>query len=155
MFDLQPVQAALREFQFDAWLLCDFRGSNLLARPILDLADRPLMSLRIFYLVPARRQAHTLVHRIEPVALDHLPGEKTVYLRWQELEAGLGSMLNEIKNVAMEYSPRNANPYVSRVDAGLVELVRTFVPSVTSSGDLVQLFEASWDDEQWQMHQAA
>jgi Xaa-Pro aminopeptidase len=62
-------------------------------------------------------------------------------------------MLKGFQNVALEYSPRNANPYVSRVDAGLVELVRTFVPNVASSGDLVQLFEAVWDDEQWRMHQ--
>jgi Xaa-Pro aminopeptidase len=155
MFDLSAVQAALREFQFDAWLLCDFRGSNLLARRILDLGDRPVTSRRFFYVVPAQGQPHKLVHRIEPGALDHLPGDKTIYLRWQELEAGLAALLGNIKNVAMEYSPRNANPYVSRVDAGLVELVRTFVPNVVSSGDLVQLFEAVWDDEQWQMHQTA
>src|SRR5258708_6402085 len=155
MFDLSAVQAALREFQFDAWLLCDFRGSNLLARRILDLGERPVTSRRFFYVVHAQGQPHKLVHRIEPGALDHLPGEKTIYLRWQELEAGLAGLLSGIKNVALEYSPRNANPYVSRVDAGLVELVRTFVPKVESSGDLVQLFEAVWDDEQWQMHQAA
>jgi Xaa-Pro aminopeptidase len=52
----------------------------------------------------------------------------------------------------MEYVPRNANPYVSRVDAGTVELVRSFGPQVISSGDLVQLFEACWDDQQWAMH---
>jgi Xaa-Pro aminopeptidase len=155
MFDLSAVQAALREFQFDAWLLCDFRGSNLLARRILDLADRPLMTRRFFYVIPAQGEPHKLVHRIETGALDHLPGGKTVYLRWQELESGLGAMLHGVKRLALEYSPRNANPYVSRVDAGLVELVRTFVPTVASSGDLVQLFEAVWDDEQWQMHRAA
>lgn len=155
MFDLLAVQAALREFQFDAWLLCDFRGSNLLARRILDLGDQPVTSRRFFYIVPAQGEPTKLVHRIEPGALDHLPGEKIVYLRWQELEAGLATMLKGLQNVAMEYSPRNANPYVSRVDAGLVELVRTFVPHVASSGDLVQLFEAVWDDDQWRMHQAA
>jgi Xaa-Pro aminopeptidase len=155
MFDLSDVQAALREFQFDAWLLCDFRGSNVLARRILDLGDRPLMSRRFFYCVPARGAPQKLVHRIETGALDHLPGDKTVYLRWQELEAGLSKMLAGWRRVAMEYSPRNANPYVSRVDAGLVELVRGFGAEVASSGDLVQLFEAAWDDEQWQMHQEA
>ena len=56
---------------------------------------------------------------------------------------------------ALEYSPRNANPYVSRVDAGTVELIRSFGVDVVSSGDLVQKFEATWDDEQWQMHQDA
>jgi Xaa-Pro dipeptidase len=155
MFDLPAIQAALREFQFDAWLLCDFRGSNLLARRILDLADRPLMSRRFFYCIPAQGEPHKLVHRIETGALDHLPGAKTVYLRWQELESRLADLLQGRKQVAMEYSPRNANPYVSRVDAGLVELVRSFGVNVASSGDLVQLFEAVWDDEQWKMHQAA
>jgi len=155
MFDLSAVQTALREFGFDAWLLCDFRGSNLLARRILDLADRPLMSRRFFYCVPARGEPRKLVHRIESGALDHLPGTKSVYLRWQELEAKLAELLNGQKTVALEYSPRNANPYVSRTDAGLVELIRSFDVEVASSGDLIQLFEAAWDDDQWRMHQAA
>src|SRR5262249_3004967 len=64
MFDLPAIQSALREFQFDAWLLCDFRGSNLLARRILDLADRPLTSRRFFYCISARGEPQKLVHRI-------------------------------------------------------------------------------------------
>lgn len=155
MFDLSAVQKALREFEFDGWLLCDFRGSNLLARRILDLADKPLMSRRFFYFIPARGEPQKLVHRIETGALDHLPGAKNVYLRWQELEAGLAAMVKNHKQVAMEYSPRYGNPYVSRVDAGLVELVRSYGTSVASSGDLVQLFEAVWDDDQWHMHREA
>jgi len=155
MFDLSAVQAALREFQFDAWLLCDFRGSNVLARRILDLGDQPLMSRRFFYCIPARGEPRKLVHRIETGALDHLPGPKSIYLRWQELETKLAELVQGHKQVAMEYSPRNANPYVSRVDAGLIELVRSFGAHVASSGDLVQLFEAAWDLDQWQMHLAA
>src|SRR5262249_61815688 len=96
-----------------------------------------------------------LVHRIEPFALDHLPGTKHVYLRWQELEAGVAKLLTGSKRVAMEYVARNANPYVSRVDAGTVELVRSCGVEVVPSGDLIQLFEATWDDEQWRMHQEA
>jgi Xaa-Pro aminopeptidase len=163
MFNLTAIQTALREFHFDAWLLADFRGSNLLARRILDLAEKPVTSRRFFYLIPASGPPQKLVHRIETGVLDHLPGEKTIYLRWQELEAGLSAMLGHKKGersisslrVAMEYSPRYGNPYVSRADAGLVELVRSFGADVASSGDLIQLFEAAWDDEQWQMHQAA
>src|SRR5579872_2730845 len=93
MFNLSAVQAALAEFRFDGWLLCDFRSSNVLARRILDLADKPLMTRRFFYFVPARGEPQKLVHRIESGALDHLPGAKNVYLRWQELEAGLQAMV--------------------------------------------------------------
>ena len=122
MFDLQAVQAALREFGFDGWLLCDFRGSNVLARRILDLESKEITSRRFFYCVPAEGEPKKLVHRIETGVLDHLPGAKQVYLKWQDLEQGIAGLVEGMKTVAMEYSPRNANPYISRVDAGTVEL---------------------------------
>jgi Xaa-Pro aminopeptidase len=155
MFDLSAIQSALRQFGLDGWLLNDFRGSNVLARRVLGLEDRKPGSRRFFYVIPAEGPPHKLVHRIETAALDGLPGEATVYLKWQELEAGVASLVQGMKRVAMEYSPRNAIPYVSRIDAGTVELVRSFGPEVVSSGDLIQLFEAVWDDDQWAMHQAA
>ncbi|MCS6852093.1 MAG: M24 family metallopeptidase, partial [Gemmataceae bacterium] len=145
---------ALRLMEIDGWLLYDFRGSNPLARRILGLGDRH-HTRRWFYFIPARGTPRRLVHRIEPYALDGLPGEGATYLRWQELEAGVASLLAQARRVAMEYAPRNANPYVSRVDAGTVELVRSLGVEVVSSGDLVQQFEAVWTDEQWAMHQAA
>jgi Xaa-Pro aminopeptidase len=92
------------------------------------------------------------VHRIEPHSLDHLPGAHQLYLRWQELEAGVTGLVKGQRRIAMEYVPRNANPYVSRVDAGTIELVRSSGAEIFSSGDLVQLFEACWADEQWEMH---
>jgi Xaa-Pro dipeptidase len=152
MFDLKAIQAALKEFGIDAWLLYDFRGSNVLARRVLDLEGQTPTSRRFFYLVPASGAPWKLVHRIEPGALDHLPGKALVYLKWQELEASVLNMVGALKRVAMEYSQRNANPYISRVDAGTVELVKSFGVEVVPSGDLIARFEASWDDEQWAMH---
>ncbi len=52
----------------------------------------------------------------------------------------------------MEYAPRVSNPYVSRVDGGTIEVVRACGVDIVSSGDLIQQFEATWDDSQWQMH---
>ncbi len=155
MFDLTAIQAALAEFGLDGWLLCDFRGSNVLARRVLDLEGHPTGTRRFFYLIPARGAPRKLVHRIEAGALDHLPGEATVYLRWQELEAGVASLVSGLGRVAMEYSPRNANPYIAKVDAGTVELVRGCGVEVVPSGDLIQTFEATWDDDQWLMHRQA
>jgi Xaa-Pro dipeptidase len=151
MFDLCAVQAALQQFGLDGWLLYDFRGLNVLARRIVGL-DGGILTRRWFYFVPAQGEPRKLVHRIEPHALDGLPGPSRVYLRWQELEAGVGELVKGVRRVAMEYVPRNANPYVSRVDAGTIELVRSFGVEVVPSGDLVQLFEACWDEEQWAMH---
>jgi Xaa-Pro aminopeptidase len=152
MFDLAAMQTALRDLGLDGWLLYDFRGLNVLARRVLAVPADAILSRRWFYFVPAQGEPRKLLHRIEPHALDHLPGAARSYLRWQELEAGVAALTARAHRVAMEYVPRNANPYVSRVDAGTVELVRSNGVEVVSSGDLVQLFEACWDDEQWAMH---
>ena len=152
MFDLQRIQSALHEFQFDGWLLYDFRGSNVLAQRVLGVADDAVGSRRYLYCIPAEGEPKKLVHQIEQGTLDHLPGSKSVYLKWQEFEAGIADLVAGMKTVAMEYSPKVSNPYVSRVDAGTVEMVRSLGIEVVSSGDLIQMFEATWDDAQWQMH---
>jgi Xaa-Pro aminopeptidase len=151
MFDLPAVQAAIREAGCDGWLLYDFRGLNILAQRVAGVGSK--LSRRWFYYVPATGEPRKLVHAIEPAALDHLPGaDKTVYRRWQELEAGVGKLVGGAKRVAMEYSERNANPYIGRVDAGTIELVRSFGTAVVGSGDLIQQFEAVWSDDQIQSH---
>jgi Xaa-Pro dipeptidase len=120
MFDLPAVQAAIRAQGFDGWLLYDFRGSNVLAQRVVGLSEKKL-SRRWFYFVPATGDPRKLVHAIEPASLDGLPGKtKTVYRRWQELEAGVGALVAGANRVAMEYSPRNGNPYIGRVDAGTI-----------------------------------
>lgn len=151
-FDPSAVQSAIREADLDGWLMYDFRGSNPLACRVLGFPEGGHRTRRWFYFVPADGVPTKLVHRIESGSLDHLPGDKTVYLKWQELEDGVGRLLAGSKRVAMEYSPRNANPYTSRVDAGTVELVHSFGVEVISSGDLIGQFEATLSDEQIRLH---
>ncbi|MCA9064331.1 MAG: M24 family metallopeptidase [Planctomycetaceae bacterium] len=155
MFDLKAIQAALREFDLDGWLLYEFRGSNILARRILQMPDGSVGSRRCLYFIPAAGVPRKIVHRIESDALDHLPGDKSVYLRWQELEDSIESAIEGYRRIAMEYSPRNGNPYISRVDAGTIELVHSFGTEVISSGDLVSLFEATLSEDQLQSHYEA
>ena len=149
---LNSMQNAIQEFGFDGWLLYDFRGLNVLALRVLGISESEIGSRRFFYFIPAQGDPVKLVHRIESTALDHLLGKKIAYLTWQELHDGLKAMLGGSQQVAMEYSPENANPYISRVDAGTVELVRRFGAEVVSSGNLIQSFEARWSDEQWELH---
>ena len=52
----------------------------------------------------------------------------------------------------MQYSPNCAIPYVSMVDGGTLELIRTCDVAVVSSADLVQEFEAVWTERQFEMH---
>ena len=149
-FDLGSIQSAIRRFGFDGWLLFDFRELNPLAMSVLGIKESG--SRRFYYFVPASGEPTKLVHKIEAGALDHLPGNKLLYSTWQELHEGIQNLMNGHALVAMEYSPENSNPYVSRVDAGTVELVKKFGVEVASSGNLIQFFESTWSDEQWQLH---
>ena len=153
---IPAVQQALKTDGIDGWLLYDFHGSNPIATRLTDLASSTkLATRRWYYLVPAEGQPRGLVHAIERHNLDGLPGDKRPYSGREQLQAGLQDLLRGMKRVAMEYSPGNAIPYVSRVDAGTVEAVRQLGVDVVSSGDLVQRFEAVWSDEALTTHRRA
>jgi Xaa-Pro aminopeptidase len=150
---IEAVQQALREDGLDGWLLYDFHGSNPIAARVTGVAaSRKLATRRWYYLIPASGTPRGLVHAIERHNLDGLPGEKRAYAGRQQLATGLQDLLSGVKRVAMEYSPGNAIPYVSRVDAGTVEAVRNAGADVVSSGDLIQRFEAVWNQEALQTH---
>jgi Xaa-Pro dipeptidase len=145
---IAAIQQTLKEQKLDGWLLYNFRQSNVFASKILQLPPHLTQMRRYFYFIPANGTPKKLVHGIEQYNLDHLPGEKTVYVSWKSLHEGLKKALSGAKKVAMEYSPNNAIPYVAKVDAGTVELVRSFGVDVMSSASIVQFFEARWTDEQ-------
>ncbi len=164
---VRDIQAALREAHLDGWLFYDFRGSDPLAYRILKLDRNGITTRRWFYYIPANGEPVKIVHAIERGKLDQLPGRKIVYLPWQELQSDLRETITGVREsrsslatvtnarpprIAMQYSPNNAIPYISRVDAGTIELIRSFGIEVVSSGDLVQRFEAVWSPEQLQMH---
>ncbi len=155
--DLAAVRAALKAEGLDGWLLYDFRGINPIAAEVTGVAKQGghLATRRWYYLIPAVGEPRALVHAIEPRALAHLPGQAERYAGRQQLEAGLAGLVGGLRRVAMEYSPACAIPYIARVDAGTVELIRQFGVEVVSSGDLVQRFSAIWHEPEMASHQAA
>lgn len=150
------IQSALQKAGLDGWLFYDFRGSDILTPRILK-TERLGGSRRWFYYIPAKGEPVKVVHAIEPGQLDKLPGEKLIYREWQLLKSQVGKALGNKKGmrIAMQYSPNNDIPYISRVDAGTIEMVRSLGVTVESSADLVQQFEAVWTPEQHEMHNEA
>lgn len=149
--DITRIQAALVEKGLDGWLFYSFRGSDPIATNVLQLHEGHA-TRRWFYYVPAHGEATKIVHSIEREALDSLPGQKLVYLPWEQLHERLRSTLAGAGRVAMQYSPMNAIPYISRVDAGTIELVRSFGVDVVSSADLVSVFESVCTPDQHETH---
>jgi Xaa-Pro aminopeptidase len=150
-FRLNEIQADLRAAKLDGWLFYDFRGRDPIAHRILDLPNA-MRTRRWFYFVPAKGTPKKLVHKIETESLNTLPGVTLYYSGQEELRQNLKKILARTKNVAMQYSPKNAIPYVAMVDAGTVELVKSCGVKVLTSADLVQKYEACWTPTQLQSH---
>jgi Xaa-Pro aminopeptidase len=151
---IEAIQQALAEDHLDGWLLYDFHGSNPIAQRLAELEGRHT-TRRWFYFVPRAGAPRRLVHAIEPATLDAQPGTTRLYAGRRELVEGLAAILTGARTVAMEYSPACAIPYISRVDAGTIEMVRACGVDVTSSGDLVGRFEAAWDETAIATHRTA
>ena len=150
--NLEAIQSALQQAHLDGWLFYDHHHRDPIAYRILGLDENSFVSRRWFYFIPAVGDPRKLVHRIESLKLDSLPGSKTAYSSWQELNASLETLLAGATDIAMQYSPRNAIMYVAMVDAGTVELIRDLGKNVVSSANLVSVFEAVLTDAQIASH---
>lgn len=151
MPDIQAIQKALREEKMDGWLFYDILHRDPIGYRVLGIHDA-MAKRRWFYWIPAKGAPKKLVHRIESFTLDSLPGEKLQYAERSELEKNLAKLLGRAKIVAMQYSPNNAIPQISLVDAGTVDLLRSLKKKVVSSANLIQRFEAVWSEEQHAGH---
>ena len=151
---LSAVQAAIREQKLDGWLLFDFHGLNPVATGMLGLDG--MLTRRIFALIPAEGKPVALTHAIEQGPWRRWPADwdRIVYSSWRTLEESLGRLIAG-KKVAMEYSPGDAVPYLDRVPAGVLELVKQAGAKVISSGELVTRFYAAWSPAHVETHRRA
>jgi Xaa-Pro dipeptidase len=153
--NLDAIQSALRESSLDGWLFYDHHHRDPIAARILSLDPNAHITRRWYYFIPASGEPRKLVHRIEQGRLDTLPGAKMQYSSWQELHLGLENLLQNQKKIAMQYSPNNDIMYVSMVDAGTVEFLRSLGKEIVTSADLVSQFEAVLSADQIASHAAA
>jgi len=150
--NLPKIQEELRRQSLDGWLLFDHHERDPLAYRILGFSPARHVTRRWYYLIPASGEPVALVHRIESTILDSLPGDKATYSSWSQQVDGLKKLLHGKNRVAMQYSPLCQIPYISLVDAGTVELVRSTGTEVVTSAELVQIFEAQLDAAGMESH---
>ena len=149
---LSEIQSALTSLDLEAWLLYDFRGINPISQNVAGLTGLNI-TRRWFCLIPAQGEPHWLIHKIETSNFVDVLGDVSLYAGWQELNAEMKSILTNVNSVAMEYSPNASIPYISRVDAGTLEWIRSFGVEVKSSGELAQYIEARLTEAQFEGHQ--
>jgi len=148
MKKIKEAQKFLVEENVDGWLLYDWQGINPLA---LNFLDAKAHTRRFFYWIPKNGEPIKLVHQIEQDALDHLPGKKVIYLSYNKLEEELKNLLHHSKVILMETSEKNRLPYVSKVDGGTLDLIRSFDVNVKTSAYLIQHF-TTLSQKQFELH---
>lgn len=151
---LPRLQRLLADADLDGWLLYDFRGTNAIAAGLLGFGG--LCSRRVFAFIPREGLPIGIQHAIEPGPWAKWPKAwpLRVYSGWRALESEVAALVQG-KRVAMEYSPGDAIPYLDRIPAGVLELVRASGATVVSSGDLVSQVYATWTPEQRASHERA
>ncbi|MCJ7504215.1 MAG: aminopeptidase P family protein, partial [Acidobacteriia bacterium] len=149
--NLTAIQSALREAHLDGWLFYDHHHLDAIAYRVLGIAPK-MCTRRWYYLIPAEGEPAKLVHRIERGNLEGPPGAELQYSSWKEQRESLKRILYGKHRIAMQYSALNDIPYIGLVDAGTIELVKSFGVEIVSSADLVQLFEARWSDAVLALH---
>lgn len=153
---IEKAQKWCQENEISGWLLYDWSGNNRLALNFFELPEGESYSRRVFYWIPKEGTPVKIIHAIESgFALSNLPGEKIVYKSHQTLQTALESILPTSGKVAMEYSPKNALPYVSKVDGGTVDQIRAIGPEVVSSARLIQQFCGLLDSRGIEEHRAS
>lgn len=153
---IADIAQALAEAGLDGWLFYDFRMSDPLAYRILGLPEQGLTTRRWFYFIAANGPPQALVSAVEAHRLDALPASpRIVYRSERQMLDGLAGILRHRRRIAMNYSPRCAIPYVSRVDGGTIELVRSLGVEIVSAADLIQTFEATLTPAQLAGHRRA
>lgn len=150
---VQAIQGELKRGELDGWLIYDFHATNSIAARFLGF--RGPVTRRFFFLIPAKGSPTAFTHNIEKAPSRHLPGEKRYFSSYKTLEMELKNALAGMKRIAMEYSPLGRLPYVAKVDAGTIELIRSFGVEVVSSADLVARFDACLTPPQIVTHREA
>ena len=152
---LPAIQSAIRAEGLDGWLLYDFKGLNPIALRVAGIPADRFISRRWACFIPAAGEPRWIAHAIEAGGLRDLAPGIATYISWQSWREGLAALLTGAGRVAMEVSPGCAIPYISRVDAGTIELVRSLGVEVATSADLVQVAEAVWTADQLASHRRA
>jgi Xaa-Pro dipeptidase len=148
---LHEIQSALADAGLDGWLLYEFKGCNPIASGLLGFEG--LSSRRAFAWLPTHGTPVALMHTIELDSWSKWPQtwDRIIYNSWPSLEAAVRTVVDG-KRIAMEYSPGDAVPYLDRVPAGVLEMVRSCGATVVTSADLVTQFYAVLTQAQLDSH---
>lgn len=153
MPDLGQWAELITEQKLDGWLIADFRRSNPILTRLIGLTSG-ILTRRCFLWIPAHGEPVVLGSRVDGHTFQQLNLPLRLYGGFDDMCSALRAMLPSPGRVAMEYAPFGVLPTVSRVDAGMVDLIRSWGIDVVSSGPLISALEV-WDTRRQALHHEA
>lgn len=148
----QAAQDFLTSKGIPGWLVYDYRGANPVFWQVISSSGH--VTRPCYFFLPASGAPSLLIHHVDAGKFAEAGVETVVYSSRDSMLESLRSLLSGVQRVAMEYSPQNELPRVSRVDAGTVELVRSLGVEVVSSADLMQAATHRWTPKQLEDHRS-
>jgi Xaa-Pro dipeptidase len=145
MKKLDVIQKYLNDNNIDAWVVYQFIDINPIFNKLIE-TDKKVVTRRTFLIIPQSGDI-TLLHSNVDGGFEDLGFKEVTYTSYDEFKTVSQNELSKYKKVAMEYSPMAAIPHISKVDAGIIDWVRSCGVEVVSSGDLMQYTSTLTEDE--------
>ena len=152
--DLNAAREYLDNIGIAGWLTRDYRYTNPIFFAALGYEPQNL-TRPVWLWIPADGKPRVLAHDVDVNRFNRDGFDIIAYSSRDSMVSEMKSMLPMSGKVAMDYSPMYELPRVARVDAGSIELVRSFGLEVVPSGDVSQYATERWDDAQLASHRYA
>lgn len=152
MKELNLIQKTLEKENADAWILVDYENRN---KTVVSFLGNKMLTRKIILVFPKMGRPYIITHSIDTVFLNVAEitdnFELKVYNTWQEMLEIEKKEFSFYKKVMMDISKNGLLPRISLADYGSVEYVKSLGIDVISSGDILQLFSATYSSRAYSL----
>lgn len=143
---IKTIQEYLKKNDCDAWILVDYENKN---PTLVSLLGEKMLTRKILLSVPKEGKPYLICHLIDSVFLKDLKDKYDlhIYRTWQEMLDLEKKNFASYKKVLMDISEDGLLPRVSLADYGSVRYIKSLGIEVVSSGNLLERFSATYDEE--------
>lgn len=154
MDKITTIQTYLKENNYDAYIITDYENRNQM---FVTLVNKLMLTRKVFLVIPKDAKPYIICHSIDYIFLTKLKDiyDLKIYYSWQEMLQLENISFSKYKKVLMDISINGLLPRVSLADYGSVEYIKNLGIEVFSSGDILQLFTATYDSISFQEQEYA
>lgn len=152
MDQLKLINNTLQAEGADAWIIVDYENKN---KTLVSFLGDKMLTRKIFAVFPANRAPFLICHSIDTVFLKDCGFDLKIYHTWEEMLEIEKQEFKNYKKVLMDISENGLLPRISLADYGSVDFIKKLGIEVASSGNILQRFNAVYDEEAYELQKLA